>query len=943
MQPRLQATLADFVPALRFVAPERINGHLGHPDLPAAWWLGTPAEQALVVFGRADLSERLSELAFEELQHVALGDLLPAAWVARRDFRLFRWPSGARTNVLVHTPDWGDLLTSTVEDVSGWTGTGQVTVRSIVAQLFSEVFSLLPGQTPDEHPEPDDADTDADTDAETEDEDAPTVHDASGFTPVAPAASAGIRLQRDDSIHPAALSEDTGFQLPAVQAPEVLETEDEDEDPDHSDEFALTTAELEARLQPINAPVPPTGELVRVVRWLAVEAPDVPLMSELARITLETVSVVGIEEADADIRAAVVYLSTLVPGGLLPAGLELPSGEDVVRDDSRDGSRAASLAAEPAPFVLEKTGTVRPDLPAKPSAAPPPPAPDFLAASNDVTTVIDAPDLAKRRPPVEPAPTDEAPTGDFAALIGSWFAGQDPRWATVARERLFTDAPRDPGTLAGSLGADRIETDALERGLLDHIEDRLAEPSGTLLREHLAYLRDRLGGLATVAELRELDDRHEDTVTGADGTPVAHVWQVLRHLLRLHTSADGWLSQSPTGDLARQTANLLDDRCGTGPVALADLSGDLLDLGIRPELHESWIGRLDGFQINDGEVSVWATGSIWTPRPAHKPQLPSPLAETAAEPAYPVAESAAEPVAEPETAEVAHAGPPETSADLPAGSIPLGRAAAPKAAAPAAAPDDGNPFPPVVPAGVMLPPKPPAAPPAKAPRAGADAATMLAPQARQTPSGPPEMTSADLPAFTPPAAAAASQEDDTAPRSAAPAPPDGEVRCFRDEQGSWWHRVDVTPALLGGDQFPLPAGFTAGLGLKEGEQLRLHNAYGPAVLRHDAGGHPYCVSLKTVLDGLGAADGDMVFLTSLRPGRLEVRRLSGDGTVKLPRWAHALRRTGVDPVPDQVNLPELLGARIGLPSGSDLKSVLHKLTQRGDTDILNLLGVQSGK
>ncbi|NUP31857.1 MAG: hypothetical protein HOU01_09080, partial [Streptomycetaceae bacterium] len=169
------------------------------------------------------------------------------------------------------------------------------------------------------------------------------------------------------------------------------------------------------------------------------------------------------------------------------------------------------------------------------------------------------------------------------------------------------------------------------------------------------------------------------------------------------------------------------------------------------------------------------------------------------------------------------------------------------------------------------------------------------------------------------------------------ASPADSARCFRDERGLWWYRVDVDTALLDGEHLPLPAAFVTALGLRPGGSVRLHHAAGPAALRWED--HPYCVSLRTVLTGIGAEAGDMVFIGSVSQGRLETRLLDGDGKLRLPRWARALRHTGVDPVPDQVNLPALLGARLGLPDGCDLKDVLKRLQERGDTDVLELLGV----
>ncbi|MYW05788.1 hypothetical protein, partial [Streptomyces sp. SID3343] len=379
--------------------------------------------------------------------------------------------------------------------------------------------------------------------------------------------------------------------------------------------------------------------------------------------------------------------------------------------------------------------------------------------------------------------------GDLAAVLSSWFIDAEPRRKLLARDRLFTDAPRELDSLASEFGTSPAEVKIMERDLRRNLEERISRSEGAPVRVHLSFVRDRVGMLTTVSELRALHPKHTAVVAGLD----IQVWQVLRGLLDLHTSVDGWLSPAPLGELADRTSATLDAACAHGPVPLKALERDLAAMGIRKPLQSAWIARLEGFQVENGHVLSRSADTL--ERPAQR-----------------------------------GAGQP-------------------------------------------------------------------------APIGDPSWTAG----------------------------------CFREETGAWSFRVDVSTAMLEGEPVELPPAFAQSLGVTQGGQVRLHHGHGPAALRWAQ--TPFFVSLRAILAGLSAHDGDMVFVSSIHQGRLEARLVRGDATVRLPRWARALRHTGVDPVPEQVNLPELLSTRIGLDPGSDLKAVLHRLQQRGDTDVLELLGV----
>ncbi|MEU8132612.1 hypothetical protein [Streptodolium elevatio] len=1245
MQPRLEATLADFVPALRFLPPDRVDRHLGHPGLPPAWWTSVPISRAVDAIGAAELPDRLADLAYGELRHLRLGDLLPAAWLARNDFRLSQWPDAARTNVLVRTPDWADLLTATVQEIGDWTQIGTSTVRPVISQLFAEVLGLLPddARTVGAPAVPDGAADDSVADSvagpaeerveesgeesvdasiaggsgETPAEGAESAAEALAEAPVSPPSPRGIRISKRPPVTP--VDESAADPEPESEPPSVAH-EAQPAYAGYGDPSADSGLEpvsdlldaIEDELRPVSMPAPPTGDLGDVVRWLAEEAPDVPLMSELARVTLETVAVVGIEGAPPEVRTALLRLTSLVPETLLPEGLDVsedalavpgaeledpynapemtamlgavrpddaafapdtaaddepesgsasdarsdsrgeperdarpafgaddltmlampaatsepprvpPVGADDLtmlamptvtaadggdegiddgaghpdhaadserRDDSEDSGahpcggafdgfgevppatredRAVRPEAprEPADDAMDAFGEIPPatreDLPAQPAPRdeprseprdgrdaaegsvdafgeiPPstrddipvpsaarsrepevfasPPAfhpqsgkhteaqPDSQSewdadevldptslgvgpswirgggakalpgqggdsgtagagddagagdTDDEVTVEVDSrpiaadtaeavPDARDPRaeaaaakaaaaaraeaaqaekagrseaaahseasalpetqqpagavpdivippkptqpPPIPPRPTtappvpggDVADTGGAGADVGAataidhgadsvegassyadsddtpapvstnivmvlagWFSGREPRWRTLARDRLFTDSPRELSSIAAEFDKDTAEVAALERALRQHLHAQLDEPGGSQVREHLAYVRDSLGPVATVAELRELDDRHSASVPGLG----VQLWQVVRGLLDLNTSADGWITAGAPGELESRTSEIVGAACERdGSAPLAALEPPLSALGVRVKVREAWIARLDGFEIADGVVRPW-------PR-----------------------DESGEAAAVPETGE--------------------NEAAA--ATVEAARPD---------------------------PDPGSGTGSGTGPEAAFG-------SEPGMPSWTAPGSAAAPAEPDP------DADPGEAARCFRDDQGVWWYRVDVDMPLIDGERLPLPPQFVLSLGLRPDQGLRLHHAAGPAALRWER--EPYCVSLRAILAGLGAEDGDMVFIGSVRPGRLETRLLAGDGKLRLPRWARALRHTGVDPVPDQVNLPALLGARLGLDANCDLKAVLKRLQDRGDADVLELLGV----
>lgn len=161
-------------------------------------------------------------------------------------------------------------------------------------------------------------------------------------------------------------------------------------------------------------------------------------------------------------------------------------------------------------------------------------------------------------------------------------------------------------------------------------------------------------------------------------------------------------------------------------------------------------------------------------------------------------------------------------------------------------------------------------------------------------------------------------------------------RCFRDPDGHWWLRVDVTAEHLQGEEVALPTGFAAYLGLSPGESRTVRSAFGDLTLSWQNG--PTLGSLERILAEESAEVGGHLFLTVSGEGMLRVRYLApaanGEPT------ARALRLAGYTaPGSTEEQAMRVIATRIGLtggPVGRD--EVLARLRERGDRDLLSLLG-----
>ncbi|WP_440068429.1 hypothetical protein [Streptosporangium sp. OZ121] len=160
-------------------------------------------------------------------------------------------------------------------------------------------------------------------------------------------------------------------------------------------------------------------------------------------------------------------------------------------------------------------------------------------------------------------------------------------------------------------------------------------------------------------------------------------------------------------------------------------------------------------------------------------------------------------------------------------------------------------------------------------------------------------------------------------------------RCFRQPDGRWWLRIDVTPEHLGGAECPLPSGFAAYLGMSPGDGRTVSSAVGELVLSWQD--RPVLESLMTLLEDVGAKEGSHLFLTLSDEGVLRARHLPAAGE-EVEATARALRLVGYTATggtPEQAG--RVIATRVGMTGPVATPELLTRLRERGDRDLLSLL------
>jgi hypothetical protein len=160
-------------------------------------------------------------------------------------------------------------------------------------------------------------------------------------------------------------------------------------------------------------------------------------------------------------------------------------------------------------------------------------------------------------------------------------------------------------------------------------------------------------------------------------------------------------------------------------------------------------------------------------------------------------------------------------------------------------------------------------------------------------------------------------------------------RCFRQPDGRWWLRIDVTPEHIQGVECPLPSGFAAYLGMSPGVGRTVNSAVGELTLNWQD--RPVLESLKTLLEDVGAKEGSHLFLTLSDEGILRARHLPA-ATKDTDPTSHALRLVGYTATGGtHEQAGRVIATRVGMTGPVSLPDLLTRLRERGDRDLLSLL------
>ncbi|GGO27970.1 hypothetical protein GCM10010116_56070 [Microbispora rosea subsp. aerata] len=160
-------------------------------------------------------------------------------------------------------------------------------------------------------------------------------------------------------------------------------------------------------------------------------------------------------------------------------------------------------------------------------------------------------------------------------------------------------------------------------------------------------------------------------------------------------------------------------------------------------------------------------------------------------------------------------------------------------------------------------------------------------------------------------------------------------RCFRQPDGRWWLRVDVSGDHLDGGEVALPSGFAAYVGLAPGEDRTVRSAAGEVALSWHA--RPALGSLQRILSEVSAEEGSHIFLTLSEEGVLRVRHLpAAAGGDETSRALRLVGYTAPGGTPEQA--AQVIATRVGLAGPVDRPALLARLRERGDRDLLALLG-----
>ncbi|WP_433350577.1 sigma factor-like helix-turn-helix DNA-binding protein [Microtetraspora malaysiensis] len=496
--------------------------------------------------------------------------------------------------------------------------------------------------------------------------------------------------------------------------------------------------------------------------------------------------------------------------------------------------------------------------------------------------------------PVAPA----LPERPIPEIIDEVFAKLDDRQRAIARDRLYAEQRVTLDELAQRFSVTRERIRQIERDLRDHVESWLASPDAAPLTAHLNWLRGRLGSAVPADDLAAAVPWHRAELA----TLEIPAWRFLRTLLSGYDQVDGWLIAGGADELREKTRQLFAD----GPRPLAEAVSLTAQLGIREDVAERWLAAVPHLRVLEEHVVPW-------PRSVNdKAEAVLAVAGTALSPEEIQARIG-------EDYSLVGIRNQLTADDrflrLDRNKYGLRRWG-------------GEEY-----LGIreMIT--------REIERAGGEASVSTIVNnltSRYEVSESSVRAYAGGPGFERTQRGwirVAGQEQ------AEPYQPRRDVsmtrRCFRSRDGRWWHRVDVNPEHLRGSGSPLPTGFAAHLGMAPGGQLTASTPSGDVVISwHN---QPTMGSIRPVLAGYNASEGDHVFLTVSDGGELLTRFLpaAAPGLAPLNRGLHLIGYTA--PVASEAEGLRLIGARIGLPEGAARDEIMARLRERGDRDILGFL------
>ncbi|RBQ18522.1 hypothetical protein DP939_18645 [Spongiactinospora rosea] len=518
--------------------------------------------------------------------------------------------------------------------------------------------------------------------------------------------------------------------------------------------------------------------------------------------------------------------------------------------------------------------------------------------------------------PQEPPEPEEPEEVDLYALIESAFSGLDDKTWAVAQNRVFTDSPGAVDELAKLFAVSTPEIEEVEADLRVRLKKWLVSDDARPYRTHLADVQQALGKAAPKSRLVEAAEWHGKEIRALE----VPGWQFVLASLPGHRLMDGWIVDGDLDELHERTRHLIIN--ADRPPTLEQAIELVVGLGIHAEVARDWLANVPRLRILNQPPAPAPPPAYAEPAPVHADPAPldpaypnpapAPLEAAFPEPAF--AEPAFPEPAFPEPAPMPPAPEPELPPPFPAPEPAAAELTPPGGFPVPFPPPDGPPVPLPPPDPAAAVPLPPPPPPAETPEPPSES------ELQQEPEQPQEQPPGQEPAskgFRP-------FKDVSFTR-----------RCFRQPDGRWWLRIDLTGEHLNGAECPLPSGFAAYLGLSPGQSRTVSSTAGDLTMTWQS--RPVVESLLRLLEEVEAKEGGHLFLTLSEEGMLRARHLEAAGPDVEP-ITQALRLVGYtapDNTADQAS--RVIATRIGMAGSVGHPDLLVRLRERGDRDLLSLL------